>query len=112
MATIDALLSNVWVIFLIFTFFIPRLQQTMLQNARSSALRNLGKKRGTNVVSLIHRQETLSLFGLPISRYIDIDRDYTIDPWHNAIGFPECATTNGASTHSYHPFRLGHLFID
>jgi len=73
MAVIDALLSNVWVIFLIFTFLVPRLQQTMLQNARSSALRNLGKKRGTNVVSLIHRQETLSLFGLPISRYIDID---------------------------------------
>ncbi len=73
MAAIDALLSNVWVLFLIFTFLVPRLQQTMLQNARSSALRNLGKKRGTNVVSLIHRQETLSIFGLPISRYIDID---------------------------------------
>ncbi len=73
MAAIDALLSNVWVLFLIFTFLVPRLQQTMLQNSRSSALRNLGKKRGTNVVSLIHRQETLSLFGLPISRYIDID---------------------------------------
>jgi len=73
MAAIDALLSNVWVLFLIFTFLVPRLQQTMLQNARSSALRNLGKKRGTNVVSLIHRQETLSLFGLPLSRYIDID---------------------------------------
>ncbi len=73
MAAVDALLSNVWVLFLIFTFLVPRLQQTMLQNARSSALRNLGKKRGTNVVSLIHRQETLSLFGLPISRYIDID---------------------------------------
>jgi ClpP class serine protease len=73
MAAVDALLGNVWVIFLIFTFLIPRLQQTMLQNARSSALRNLGKKRGTNVVSLIHRQETISLFGLPISRYLDID---------------------------------------
>jgi len=73
MSAIDALLSNVWVLFLVFTFLVPRLQQTMLQNARSSALRNLGKKRGTNVVSLIHRQETLRLFGLPISRYIDID---------------------------------------
>jgi ClpP class serine protease len=73
MAAIDALLSNAWVILLIFTFLTPRLQQTMLQNARSSALRNLGKKRGTNVISLIHRQETISLFGLPISRYLDIE---------------------------------------
>jgi ClpP class serine protease len=73
MAVVDALLSNVWVIFLFLTILYPRLQQTMLQNARSAALKNLGKKRGTNVVSLIHRQETLSLFGLPISRYIDID---------------------------------------
>jgi ClpP class serine protease len=45
----------------------------MLQNARSNALKSLGRKRGTNVVTLIHRQETLSLFGLPLARYIDID---------------------------------------
>ena len=33
----------------------------------------LGRKRGSNVITIIHRQETLILFGLPIARYIDID---------------------------------------
>jgi ClpP class serine protease len=73
MAIIDSLLSNIWVVFLFFTLIYPRLQQGLIQSARSSALSKLGKKRGTSVITLIHRQETLSLFGLPISRYIDID---------------------------------------
>ena len=33
----------------------------------------LGRSRESNVITIIHRQETLSLFGLPIARYIDID---------------------------------------
>ncbi|MCB2172037.1 ATP-dependent Clp protease proteolytic subunit [archaeon] len=69
----DALANNFWVIFLFFSLIYPRLQQGMLQNARENALKSLGRKRGTNVITLIHRQETLSLFGLPLARYIDID---------------------------------------
>jgi ClpP class serine protease len=73
MAGFEALASNFWILFLFFSILYPRIQQGLLQRARSSALSNLGKKRGSNVVTLIHRQETLSFFGLPISRYIDID---------------------------------------
>jgi ClpP class serine protease len=49
------------------------LQQQTLLRARRRLLSQLGRNRGTNVITLIHRQETLSLFGIPISRYIDID---------------------------------------
>ena len=73
MSILDAIFNNIWVIFLFFSLIYPRLQQGMLQNARANALRSLGRKRGTNVITLIHRQETLSLFGLPLARYIDID---------------------------------------
>ncbi len=69
----DAIANNFWVIFIFFSLIYPRLQQGMLQNARENALKSLGRKRGTNVITLIHRQETLSLFGLPLARYIDID---------------------------------------
>ena len=48
----------------------PRIQQGFLQNARGNALKSLGRKRGTNVITLIHRQETLSLFGLPLGKAI------------------------------------------
>ncbi|MFC1803787.1 hypothetical protein ACFL0D_07465 [Thermoproteota archaeon] len=73
MSILDAIFNNFWVLFLFFSLIYPRLQQGMIQNARANSLKSLGRKRGTNVVTLIHRQETLSLFGLPIARYIDID---------------------------------------
>ena len=73
MAAIDTLFNNYWVLFLIFSLLWPRLNKTILDQSRKNALLALGKKRGSNVITLIHRQETLSLFGLPIARYIDIE---------------------------------------
>jgi ClpP class serine protease len=70
---LDALLSNIWIIFIIFTLLVPRMQQWALDRARRRELVNLGVKRGSNVITLIHRQETLALFGIPLARYIDID---------------------------------------
>ena len=69
----EALSGNIWLVFLFITLIYPRLQQGLIQNARSSIFRRLGTRRGTSVITLIHRQETLSLFGLPLTRYIDID---------------------------------------
>ena len=73
MAAIDTLFNNFWVFFLIFSLIWPRLNKQILDQSRKNALLTLGKKRGSNVITLIHRQETLSLFGLPIARYIDIE---------------------------------------
>jgi len=73
MTTLDAFFNNLWVLFLFFSLLYPKIQQELLQRARKEALKSLGKKRGTNVITLIHRQETLSLFGMPIARYIDIE---------------------------------------
>jgi ClpP class serine protease len=70
---LDALLSNIWIIFIIFTLLIPRMQQWALDRARRRELVNLGVNRGSNVITLIHRQETLALFGIPLAQYIDID---------------------------------------
>jgi ClpP class serine protease len=73
MNILDTLSNNFWLIFVIFTLFYPRLQQSALNRARRNELTKFGGKRGSNVITLIHRQETLSLFGIPLSRYIDID---------------------------------------
>jgi ClpP class serine protease len=48
-------------------------QRYYLQMARKSVLAKLGKTRGTQVITLIHRQETISFLGIPLARYIDID---------------------------------------
>jgi len=70
---LDAILNNLWVIFLLLTLVYPRFQQSALTRSRQRELQRLGEKRGSNVITLIHRQETISLLGVPISRYIDID---------------------------------------
>ncbi len=51
----------------------PVIQRKMLQNARYSKIREIEKKRGSRVITLIHRQETVGFFGVPISRFIDIE---------------------------------------
>lgn len=73
MSVFEALSSNIWLIFLFFTLIYPRMQQSLIQSARKNTLQSLGKKRDSNVITLIHRQETLRLFGIPITRYIDIE---------------------------------------
>ena len=73
MDIIEVILNNIWVIFIVISLVYPRFQQQALNRARRQELTNLGKKRGSNVITLIHRQEVISLFGLPLSRYIDIE---------------------------------------
>lgn len=36
-------------------------------------MQKLGMKRGTNVITMIHRQERIGFLGIPIYRFIDID---------------------------------------
>jgi ClpP class serine protease len=36
-------------------------------------IRTLERNRGSRVITMIHRQETMSLLGIPIARYIDIE---------------------------------------
>jgi ClpP class serine protease len=70
---LDALLSNIWVILFILIFLIPMIQRNLLQAKRRQVLVRLSKKRRTQVITLIHRQETISFLGIPLARYIDID---------------------------------------
>lgn len=63
--------SIVW-IFLIISSLQPVIRQKILEAARIRILRDLERTRGSRVIVMIHRQETLSLLGFPISRYIDI----------------------------------------
>ena len=67
------LMSNMWFIIFILLFLVPMIQRYYLQMARKAVLGKLGKRRGTQVITLIHRQETISFLGIPLARYIDID---------------------------------------
>lgn len=70
---VEQILNNLWVILFLLLFLVPMVQRNALQMARKRLLVKLGKKRGSLVITLIHRQEVISFLGLPLARYIDID---------------------------------------
>lgn len=45
---------------------------------RRRALATLASKRDATMITLIHRQETMSLFGFPLVRHIDIDDSQSV----------------------------------
>ena len=61
-----------WVFFII-SSILPAIQKRMLQAARVKLIQSLEKERGSRVITLIHRQETMAVLGFPVYRYIDID---------------------------------------
>ena len=67
--TLLLVLVLLWVI----AVTVPILRQQMLRMARWRLIARIQRQRGTRVITLIHRQERLSLLGIPILRYIDID---------------------------------------
>ncbi|HDN82857.1 MAG TPA: hypothetical protein ENG50_00665 [Candidatus Altiarchaeales archaeon] len=62
----------VWILLLII-FLLPMVKQKILQLRRDSLIRRLEKIRNSRVITLIHRQEALSLLGIPFSKFIDIE---------------------------------------
>lgn len=61
-----------WVL-LFLSSFLPGLQQRQLASRRVQALREFESQRNSRVILLIHRQESISFLGIPISRYISIE---------------------------------------
>ncbi len=59
--------------FLILSSLQPAIRQRMLEAARVRLLRKIEQERGSRVIALIHRQETLAFLGFPLARYIDIN---------------------------------------
>lgn len=64
--------SLLWIFFIISSLQ-PILRQKILEMERFKLLSRLERERNSRVIALIHRQETMSLLGFPIIRYIDID---------------------------------------
>lgn len=61
-----------WV-FLALSSLQPIWQRRQIEYRRVQALRGFEQQRNSRVIFLIHRQESLSLLGIPLSRYITIE---------------------------------------
>lgn len=51
----------------------PVLRQKMLESSRLRVLHRFEGKRKSRVIALVHRQETMSLLGFPLMRYVDVN---------------------------------------
>ncbi len=66
-------ISDVFWLFFLIAILQPLLRQKLIEAARKRLLTRIEQQRGSRVILLIHRQETMSLIGFPILRYIDIN---------------------------------------
>jgi ClpP class serine protease len=62
----------VWVFFL-FSALQPVLKQRFLDASRQRLIGKIEQRHGSRVILLVHRQETMSLLGFPVFRYIDVN---------------------------------------
>ncbi|MCL6447449.1 MAG: ATP-dependent Clp protease proteolytic subunit [Armatimonadetes bacterium] len=61
-----------WFIFLLLAL-LPMFRQRTLEATRLKLIRDLEKKRGTRLITIIHRQEAISFLGIPLTRYINVE---------------------------------------
>jgi ClpP class serine protease len=51
----------------------PMVRQRLLEVSRTRLIRELERQRKSRVIGLVHRQETMSLLGFPLARFITIE---------------------------------------
>ena len=65
--------SLLWWLFFLYLLLWPQMQYRSLQLARAKLLKRLSEKRGSTVITMIHRQESIGLFGIPFYKFISIE---------------------------------------
>jgi ClpP class serine protease len=65
--------GQIFWLFFVLSALQPVLKQRLLENSRQRLLARLERQRKSRVILLVHRQETMSLLGFPLMRYIDIN---------------------------------------
>lgn len=61
------------VLFVVLAVVLPALSRAGLRRHRRSQLQAFEQERGSRVISMIHRQESIALMGMALSRYIDVE---------------------------------------
>ncbi len=64
---------NLLILFFIISALQPAIKQHILRASRQKLISKIEKKNKSRVIAFIHRQETMSILGFPVMRYIDIN---------------------------------------
>ncbi|MBY0563195.1 MAG: hypothetical protein K2P58_03325 [Hyphomonadaceae bacterium] len=62
----------IWILLLL-VMIQPLLARRLNEARRQSAISAIERQRGSRLILLVHRQETVSFLGIPVLRYIDLD---------------------------------------
>lgn len=62
----------IWILFLVLMMQ-PLLARRVNEARRQGAIAAIERSRGSRLILLVHRQETVSFLGIPVLRYIDLD---------------------------------------
>lgn len=65
-------ITDLFWVFLVVSTLQPLLRKKVQEVNRRRMIAQIERQRGSRVILLVHRQETMSLLGFPILRYIDI----------------------------------------
>src|SRR5207245_10842368 len=60
-------------LFFMFSALQPVLKQRFLEASRQRLIAKVERQRNSRVILLVHRQETMSILGFPVFRYIDVN---------------------------------------
>lgn len=71
-STTDFLIISGAVVFLYILMY-PQFQMRSARRRRIGSIRAMEEKWGTKVLTMIHRKEAISMFGVPVYQYIDIE---------------------------------------
>jgi ClpP class serine protease len=64
---------DIFWIFIMLTSLQPVLKQRLLEASRRKLIAQIERSRGSRVILLAHRQETMKFLGFPVVRYIDVN---------------------------------------
>ncbi len=70
---LQSFFNLLWLFLLFGTLLLPMFRQRAVEARRVALLNRLQRRRGSQVITLIHRQEAISLLGIPLARYITIE---------------------------------------
>jgi len=72
-ASMNINFTDLFWVFIVFTSLQPVLKQRLQDGSRRNLIAQVERARGSRVILLAHRQETMSFLGFPIVRYIDVN---------------------------------------
>jgi ClpP class serine protease len=69
---VEFFFNIIWLLFIVYTL-IPIMKQRKIETERLKTIKKIETMRNSRVITMIHRQESLSFLGLPLTRYINIE---------------------------------------